>query len=249
MRLIPAAVMAAAVAAMLVYGPIAQTPNYHAFADTRPALGIPNGFGYGTVLVSSRGRISASGRSADEMAFNQRAAITVSGRWPVFAKLGGSTKGILCGWLSFAETGGTDFAGSLTWLGPEVPGPNNAFVNEFSGEVSVAGSRYSVPRGTLVLQTTSSTNNVHLALSGGGLETPIERDLTLSSANRFSSANWPVGDSLSVSAPTGIFTGRFLHSDGFREIFRGVILQKQNFGGGHFVDREGLPGTAQLQPQ
>jgi hypothetical protein len=210
---------------------------------------LPSGFGYGTAIMNSRGKISAGGRSADEMRFSQRAALTVSGRWPVFAKLGGSTKGILCGWLTFAETAESDFAGSLTWLGPEVPGPNNAFVNEFSGDVSCVGSRFSAPRGSTVLQTISSTNNVRLTLSGGGLETPIERDLTLSSANRFTFANRMPEDSLSVSASTGIFTGRFLHSNGLREIFRGAILKKQNFGAGHFVDHEGKPGTVELQPQ
>jgi hypothetical protein len=190
-----------------------------------------------------------SGRSADERAFVRSAALTVNGRWPVFTKLGGSTKGILCGWLTFAETPESDFAGTLTWLGPEVPGPNNAFVNEFSGNVSVVGNRFFAPRGTPLLQTTSSTNNVRLVLNGGGLETPIERDLTLSPQNRFTFSDRRLGDSLSASASRGTFTGGFLHSDGHREIFRGAILQKQNFGGGHFVDREGQPGSVEFRPQ
>lgn len=210
---------------------------------------LPSGSGFGTATVSSRGKISASGRSADEMTFSQKSAITVSGRWPVFAKLGGSTKGILCGWLTFAETAQSDFDGALTWLGPEVPGPNNAFVPKFSGDVTVAGSRYLAVKGNSVLQTTSSTNNVLLTLSRGGLQTPIERDLTLSSANRFTFANRTPNDSLSLSASKGTFTGNFLHTDGRKETFRGAILQKQNRGGGHFFYQEGQSGNVELQPQ
>ncbi len=227
--------------------PTPETGRYTFLFSNPSNPNIPGG--YGTATVSSRGKISASGKSADEMSFSQSACITVSGRWPVFAKLGGSTKGILCGWLTFADTTGSDFAGTVTWLGPEVPGPNNAFVNEFSGDVSVAGSRFSAPRGASVLQTTSSTNNLHLTLSGGGLETPIEQNLTISSANKFTFSDRATGESLSVSTSKGTFTGKFLHSDEHKEIFRGVILQKQNIGGGHFVDREGQPGNVELQPQ
>jgi hypothetical protein len=39
-RWLPSVLVAAAAVAMLAYGPIAQLPNYHAFADTRSWLGI-----------------------------------------------------------------------------------------------------------------------------------------------------------------------------------------------------------------
>lgn len=41
-RLVPMIVIALAGMALLVYGPIPQAPNYHAFADTRAMWGIPN---------------------------------------------------------------------------------------------------------------------------------------------------------------------------------------------------------------
>lgn len=41
-RWIPTALLLAAAAAMLAYGPIAQLAHYHEFADTRTVLGIPN---------------------------------------------------------------------------------------------------------------------------------------------------------------------------------------------------------------
>jgi hypothetical protein len=182
------------------------------------------------------------------MSYHQTAAMTVDGRWPMFAKLGGSTKGILSGWLTFDETTESDFAGSLIWLGPEVPGPNHAFVPEFSGIVSAVGSRYISPSGK-VLQTSDAINNVHLTLSEGGLETPIERDVTLNPANKFIFTDRVKPESLSVKTSTGLFTGKFLRAQGETDTFRGAILQKQNFGGGAFVDRGGEVGSVVLQPQ
>ena len=210
---------------------------------------LPAGAGFGTMNIARTGRLSMRGRSADGQTFRAAAtAVTVGERCPVFAKLGSFTKGILCGWLNFQETTESDFSGTLTWLGPEVPGPNNAFVPEFSGNVQAVGSRYFVPAGTQVLQTLSATNNVQLTLSAGGLETPIERNLTLTSANRFIFSPVLPGHTLSVRASTGLFTGRFLHSDNHLKAFRGAILQKQNYGAGQFVDFEGQAGNVDLQP-
>jgi hypothetical protein len=42
MRWLPWAVLGIAAAAMLVHGPIPQYPDYHRFADTRTAFGVPN---------------------------------------------------------------------------------------------------------------------------------------------------------------------------------------------------------------
>ena len=210
--------------------------------------GIPAGTGFGAMTVARTGRLSISGRSADGRTFRRATAITVGERCPVFATLGGSTKGILSGWLNFQETTESDFSGTLIWLGPEVPGPNNAFVPEFSGNVRDIGSRYFVPPRTPVLQISSFTNNVRLTLGSGGLEMPIERNLTLTSANRFIFSPLLRGDALSVRVSTGLFTGRFLHSDIHSTVFRGAILQKQNRGAGQFVDLEGETGNVELQP-
>ena len=236
------------VAVFGVGNPAPQTGRYTFLFANSDDPGLPHAVGFGSVTVSSKGRISASGRSADGMSYRQSAAISVDGRWPIFAKLGGSTKGILSGWMTFEETADSDFAGSLIWLGPEVPGPNNAFVPEFSGTVAAVGSRYNAPAGK-VLQTSSSINNVHLTLSEGGLQTPIERDLTLTSANKIIFTDRVQPEALSVQTSTGLFTGKFLRSAGETDVFRGAILQKQNFGGGSFVDRGGEVGSGVLQVQ
>lgn len=223
--------------------------RYIFLLDSSSDPNLPKGTGFGTVTVSSRGRLLASGRSADGKTFHQAASLTVSGRWPVFAKLGGNIGGILSGWLTFQETDQTDFSGIITWLGPEVPGANHAFDNNFHGDLSVVGSRYQIPPGTPVLQTSSSTNNVHLNFTAGGLESAIDRDLTLLPSNKFIFNNRVVGDAFSVKASTGLFTGKFMHPDGVPVTFRGAILQKQNRGAGQFVNRDGGIGNVILDPQ
>ena len=210
--------------------------------------GVPNGYGFGSMIVHRNGRITAGGRAPDGRTFSQSAALTVSGRWPVFARLGGSTGGILSGWLNFADTLESDFAGGLTWLGPEVPGPNNAFVPAFAGEMTLVGSRYQYTPQQPLLQVGPSTNNIQLEVSGGGLNQPIDRLITLTPANRIIFSPRLPGDSLYLSAGSGLFSGTFLNSDNFITPFRGAVLQKQNIAGGFFVDRTGESGTVTLTP-
>ncbi len=211
--------------------------------------GVPHATGFGRVVVSRLGHLVASGRTPDGRTFTQTANATIYDRWPVFAKMAGVTNGILSGWISFQEKLTSDFNGQLVWIGPEVPGPNHAFVPAFSGNVSVVGSRYFAPNHDTVLNVNSSTNNIHLGLADGGLENSIDRTLTLTTANRFIFSPRLAGDSLAVNPATGLFNGSFKHTDGRIYPFHGAILQKQNRGGGEFIDRDRDPGNVSLTTQ
>ena len=211
--------------------------------------GVPSSTGFGRVVVSRLGHLIASGRSPDGRAFTQTANVTVYDRWPVFAKMAGVTNGILSGWLNFQERSSSDFNGQLVWLGPEVPGPNHAYVPAFSGNVSVVGSQYFPPGGNTVLNVNSSSNNLHLSLTDGGLENSIDRSLTLTSGNKFIFSPRLAGDSLAVNPATGMFNGTFKHSDGRIYQFHGAILQKQNRGAGEFISIDREPGNVSLTTQ
>jgi hypothetical protein len=220
----------------------------YTFAFSSTDSGLVHGPGVGRVVITRLGHLVASGRTPDGRIFSQTANVTVYDNWPVFAKAQGNTNGILSGWLNFQETADSDFSGELTWLGPEVPGPNHAFVPAFSGTVSTVGSRYIQHSGP-VLNINSSLNNVGMTFSGGNLNDPIVRNLTLSSANVFTFSPKFAGDSLVVNPYTGVFNGTFKHSDGRIYPLRGVILQKSNQGVGHFVPRGGNSGTVTLDPK
>jgi hypothetical protein len=100
----------------------------------------PRGNGSGAVTIDRNGHLVAYGRVPGGRAFTQTANLTVYNHWPVFAKMDGTTNGILSGWISCPASAGT-FDGQLTWIGREVPGPNHAFVPAFVTEVSVRGRR------------------------------------------------------------------------------------------------------------
>lgn len=228
--------------------PAAEAGLYTALFSSGDA-GVPSSSGFALVGVGRSGLISAGGRAPDGRPFTDAAWLTVSGRWPVFAKMAGVTNGILSGWLTFRDQADSDFSGPLVWLGPEVHGPNHAFVPSFSGTVNVAGSRYTVPHAAALLQVSSSSNNLHMNLSGDGLTTAIDRDLTLTAGNRFIFSPRQAGDSLAVNPLNGIFAGTFMHPDNHVSVFRGAFLQKQNRGAGVFVERDGSSGNVDLRPQ
>src|ERR1043166_1159052 len=211
--------------------------------------GLPAGTGFGVVSINQWGHIVASSRMADGRIWAQGANLTVSGRWPIFARVGAGFHGIVAGWMTFQDRSDSDFSGTLTWLGPEVPGPNNAFVPAFSGDFQMIGSHYVGSFRSPVLQGNSSSNNVTLTLSSGGLDNTIERQLTLTSNNRFIFSPRLAGDSMGVAIGSGIFSGTFLHPDNHIVVFRGVILQKQNLGAGSFLDMNGESGTVTLRAQ
>jgi hypothetical protein len=156
--------------------------------------------------------------------------------------MAGTVHGIFSGWLDFQSRYNSDFSGQLTWIGPEEPGPNHAFVPQFVTSVDVTGSSYVYQRGMTILQLGSDTNNIHLTWTDGGLENEIDRDLTLSRYNRCTFNPREPGYSMWVSPTTGYFGGTFKHTDGRIYTFRGAVLQKQNSGAGQFVTRDHASG-------
>lgn len=102
--------------------------------------------------------------------------------------------------------------------------------------VNVTGSRYVYSRGMTILQLNSSENNIHLTFTDGGLENEIDRDLTLNQYNRCIFNPREAGYAMYVSPTTGLFGGTFKHTDGRVYSFHGVVVQKQNYGGGQFVN-------------
>ena len=203
----------------------------------------PNGTGYGRVFVYTSGYLYAYGYTPDGRFFSQGANVTVNDRWPVFAKMAGTIYGIFSGWLNFQDQSDSDFSGQLTWIGPEEPGPNHAFVPQFVTSVDVAGSRYVYTPRMTALDLNSSTNNIHLTFTDGGLENEIDRDLTLNQFNRVIFSPHQIGDSMYVSPTTGLFGGTFQHTNGRIYGFHGAVLQKQNMGGGQFVTHDHNSGA------
>lgn len=208
----------------------------------------PNGTGWGRAVVTSTGVISWAGRTPDGRAFSQAANLTVFNHWPIFTKMAGVTNGIFSGWLNFSSSSSSDFSGQLTWIGPEVPGPNHAFVPRFVTSINVVGNQYTVPRRTTILQLNSDTNNIHLTFTDGGLENEIDKDATMLPNDRVLFNPAVRGQTLLFYPAWGLFAGTFQHSDGRFYVYRGAILQKQNYGAGQFVTRDLDSGSVTITP-
>jgi hypothetical protein len=165
----------------------------------------PPGTGFGRMVVSPSGYAVWSGRTPDGRPFAQGAYTTIYNNWPVWSVMAGRVNGIFTGWVNFANQSGSDFTAQLTWIGPEAPGPNHAFVPQFVTTVNVAGGLYVIPpRGTPALQLNSNTNNVHITLTDGGLDNEIDRDVTMDQYSRIFFTPRLLGDSLAVSPATGL---------------------------------------------
>jgi hypothetical protein len=158
------------------------------------------------------------------------------------------TNGIFSGWLNFSSTSSSDFSGQLTWIGPEVPGPNHAFVPSFVTTINVVGSRYVVPFRTTIVPLSSNTNNIHLTFTDGGLENEIDKDATMLSNDRVIFNPVQRGQALVFYPRWGLFVGTFQHTDGRFYAYRGAILQNQNYGGGQFVTIDHNSGAVTITP-
>lgn len=216
----------------------------------RPAAtdNAPRGSGFGRVTVDSFGRVAVTGFTGDGTPFTEGTSLAVGGRWPMYARLPG-TAGVISGEMIFRDTSESDFDGSITWLGTEVPFVSDivrAYVNNFVVQVDVVGSRYRYNPGTPVLNLNLASPNARLNFAGGAVDGEINKAISLSTRNQVLFVPRGAGDSMTVSPTLGFFTGSF-YADRRLGRFRGVVLQKQNAGVGFFLEG-GQAGNVWLLP-
>ncbi len=148
---------------------------------------------------------------------------------------------MITGWI---DLGGSsqDLVGSLSWLRPPTT-RTRLFQNGFAIGSTVVGSSYVPPkRGDTVL----NPGTALLTLQGGGLAQPLTNLVALVSNRQILNLG-PNRLSLSISFPSGIFTGRVVDRLSSRTLtFGGVVLQAQNTGAGFFLD-QGQSGSVVLQ--
>ena len=145
---------------------------------------------------------------------------------------------MISGEMTFRNSPYSDFDGSITWLGTEIPFVNDvvkAYVNNFVVQVDVLGSFYRSVNGTSLLRVGAQAPNAQLTFSGGAVDSPVYKHINLSSRNQASFVPRASGDGMSITPNLGFFSGSF-SSDGRIGRFRGAILQKLNMGVGFFSE-------------
>ena len=217
-------------------GRINIAPEQGQYTLVIPDQSTPDGNSYGTVTVDKAGHIRFSGSLADATKISQSVTVSKNGQWPLYIPLY-SGQGFIFSWITFANTGTSDFSGNLSWIKPSLP-KAKLYPAGFSTSTSVSGSRYSRPApGEGVLNLTDAT----LVLTGGNLDQPISDPISFGPNSRVTNLG---SDklSLSFSLSSGLFSGHVVNPNTSKSIsFHGVVLQKQNIASGYFagIDQSG----------
>lgn len=223
----------------------------------------PQGDGVGTATVKADGTVSFAGTLADGTKFTASSLLWSDLRLPLYTELYGKA-GSLGGIIAFNDSlPASDFQGdSLFWFRPFQNVQHYPYGWPEGLGTVVLGARYAVGStsslGTLPAADASLGNAV-LAFTDGLLADDVTKAVNLDAKDK--AVNAPVADksfSLSISQSTGLFSGKFTHSDGTQPAFSGVVFQKgpQRGGYGLFLStppkvRDGLgeAGAVTLSPR
>lgn len=203
------------------------------------ATNTPAGQSYGSVLVDSSGRVRLKGVLADGSKLAQSATLSKSGEWPLYATLY-SGAGSVLGWVVFTNQSQSDLGGLVSWIKGQQPS-DSFYPMGFDFNLDVTGSRYVAPApGIRALNVVSGV----LALTDGNLSQALTNQITIGGDNHVSSSNPALN--MSIKSTSGTFKGRVMSPETGKTIrFGGVLLQKQNMGGGFFTGTN-LSGSVYL---
>jgi hypothetical protein len=202
----------------------------------------PEGDSYGTASVASNGLVKVKGYLADKTSLAAKAPVARSGQWPLYASLYGG-KGALLGWTAFTNQAGTDLEGVLSWNKPALP-TSRYYPGGFSSVAALLGSRYAAPVGptNLVLNLSNSI----VLLSGGNLTPSFTNDVILGLSSKVTNASTH-NLKVSFTLSSGLFSGSFTPTNGSAVTsFKGAVLQKANYGAGHYLGTN-LSGRASFE--
>jgi hypothetical protein len=202
----------------------------------------PEGDSYGTASMDSNGLVKVKGYLADKNSFAAKVPVARSGQWPLYASLY-SGKGALLGWAAFTNQAATDFEGVLSWNKPVIS-TAIYYPGGFSSEAALLGSRYAAPVGP-TNRVLNLSNSVVL-LSGGNLSPSFTNDVVLGLGSKVTNAS---AHNLKVSftLSSGLFSGSFTPTNDTKSVsFKGAVLQKANYGAGHFLGTN-LSGRASFE--
>jgi plastocyanin len=201
----------------------------------------PRGRGFGTIIVNNAGGIRLALSLADASKITQSVPLSKNGDWPLFVSLYGG-KGSIMSWSKFAQSASDDVGGEVVWIKPNVP-QSKLYPAGFSFSTIAHGSRYqATPK---VISFTNGT----ITLSGGDLAVQIQNQIAIDSRNRVTNLS-SNKLSLTLSASTGLFSGKVMDPDSSRLIpFKGAVLQKENAAFGWFTGQYSQSGEVILSGQ
>jgi len=245
--------------------PFNKTYTVHLPAKTQQGPGFtaadyPHGDGFATGNVNVNGTVALVGKLADGTPITVSAPLSKTHTWPLFTQLypvGGVPKGSLAGQVTLDDTQmddniymvGTD----LLWFRPFQLVQWYPFGWDEGILVDLKGAEYAVPPALpatsvfpgpgsppSALKPVDAVNgNVGLTFSDGLLAGVTTRNANISPINKVTkpTTNTDTNFSLRLTPTTGVIDGTFMHTDGTRTPFQGVIIQQGTDRGayGHFL--------------
>ena len=191
----------------------------------------PEADSYGTVAVASNGLVKVKGYLADKTPLAAKVPVARSGQWPLYASLYGG-KGALLGWAAFTNQATTDFEGLLSWNKPAMP-TATFYPGGFSSDAALLGSRYAVPVGPT--NCVLNLSNAVVLLTGGNLTASFTNDVILGLSSKVTNASTHYLK-VTFTLSSGLFSGSFIPTNETKAVsFKGAVLQKANYGAGHFL--------------
>jgi PKD repeat protein len=197
-----------------------------------PATDFPQGDGFALLTIDAGGRAKLNGVLGDGNKIKQTVPISKFGTWPLYVPLY-RAQGSAFGWVTITNTVGvSDLTSTVNWSKP--PAPLDVFYPAgFALDVDLIGSKYIAPPPGVP---TSGFSDGFVLLGGGNLESNIVKHVTIDDTGAVTVLDpGPDNFTMKITGKNGQFIGTFVHPvTGKATKFKGVLIQKQNLGGGHF---------------
>jgi uncharacterized repeat protein (TIGR03803 family) len=190
---------------------------------------VPQGYGYGTLTVTSLGSGSLKGALGDGTAISGTFPVSGYGTWPLYDSLY-KNNGSCIGWVTLNDD--NTMGGTVYWF----KGPGSAgalYPKGFSTALSLTGDIYVPPAngGSSVMAIGQ------LTLGGGNLTSNIVISVSINAKGTGTAS--PIGSNdlkLNVAPTTGALSGSFLDPTIGKAVkFEGLLLQSSGAASGYFL--------------
>jgi hypothetical protein len=214
--------------------PCPQAGTYTLLIPGTPgATQSPAGDGFGIVTVTPAGLVTLTGTLADGTPVSQSTTLSKSGQWALYAPVYAFGRGSMLGWLSFTNTLSSDISGLLSWIRPVIP-TTPQFTTGFAVTTEAVGSLYIPPANESPIL---NMGTGIVALGDGALVQSFTNQIQLNANNTVANLS-NNGLQLTFNTGNGLFAGKAQDPVTSAYLsFKGIVLQKQNTGGGFFLNQ------------
>jgi hypothetical protein len=204
---------------------------------TNSSAAFPQGDGFASLKIDGNGVVTLAGELGDGSKIKQKVPVSKYGTLPFYVVLYKGS-GSAFGWATFTNiVSVSDLDGIVSWF--KKPSPADLFYpGGFALDTPLVGAKYIAPAPG---SPASGFASGLVTCGDGNLVTNLVKHVTISSTGAATVSDpGPDNLTLKVAGSSGKFLGTFVHPvSGKSTKFSGLIIQKQQMGGGHF------PGTNQ----